>query len=120
MLRTASLSHVIDIPVVTQPQVPMFPKVKSTTEIPQVPFMMVHRWLPLGTGGSISQLFHNTKYQRSRQIQRRSRLLKSSSLVDESIPRERHGPPRETGPEDPQGCCRSGLQLPVIQKPKRP
>ena len=61
MLRTASLSHVIDIPVVTQPQVPMFPKVKSTTEILQVPFMMVHHWLPLGTGGSISQLFHNTK-----------------------------------------------------------
>ena len=45
------LGHVIDISVVTQPQVPMFPKVKSTTEIPQVPFMMVHRWLPLGTGG---------------------------------------------------------------------
>ena len=66
MLRTASLCHVIDIPVVTQPQVPMFPKVKSTTEIPQVPFMMVHSWLPLGTGGSISQLFRNTEYQRSR------------------------------------------------------
>ena len=49
MLRTASLSHVIDIPVVTQPQVPMFPKVKSMTEIPPVPFMMVHRWPPLGT-----------------------------------------------------------------------
>ena len=44
----------------------MFPKVKSTTEIPQVPFMMVHSWLPLGTGGSIFQLFHNTEYQRSR------------------------------------------------------
>ena len=39
-------------------------------------------------------------------LQRRSRLFKSRSLVDESIPRERHGPPRETGPEDPQGCCR--------------
>ena len=51
-------------------------------------------------------------------IQRRSRLLKSSSLVDESMPRERHGPPREAGPGDPQGCCRPGLQLPVIQKPK--
>ena len=63
MLRTTSLIHVADIPVVTQPQVPMFPKVKSTTEIPQVPFMMVHHWLPLGTGGSISQLFHNTKVQ---------------------------------------------------------
>ena len=39
-------------------------------------------------------------------LQRRSRLLQSRSLADESIPRERHGPPRETGPEDPQGCCR--------------
>ena len=60
------LGHAMDIPVVAQPQVPMFPKVKSTTEIPQVPFMMVHRWLPSGTEGSISQLCHNTKYQRSR------------------------------------------------------
>ena len=59
--RAQYLGHVIDIPVVTQPQVPMFPKVKSTTEIPQVPFMMVHRWLPLGTGGSISQLFRSPK-----------------------------------------------------------
>ena len=64
--RAQYLGHVIDIPVVTQPQVPMFPKMKSTTEIPQVPFMMVHRWLPLGTGRSISQLFHITMYQRSR------------------------------------------------------
>ena len=91
------LGHVMDIPVVTQPQVPMFPKVKSTTEIPQVPIMMVHRWLPLGTGGSISQLCHNTKYQRSRRtIQRRSRLLKSSSLVVESMPRERQRQDQKT------------------------
>ena len=42
--RAQYLDRVIDMPVVTQPQVQMFLKVKSTTEIPQVPFMMVHRW----------------------------------------------------------------------------
>lgn len=81
----------------------MFPKVKSTTEIPQVPFMMVHRWIPSGTGGVDFPAVPQHQVPTIQTIQRRSRLLKSSSLVDESMPRERHGPPRETGPEDPQG-----------------
>ena len=37
--------------------------------------MMVHRWLPLGTGGSISQLFHITMYQPIQSIQHRWKFL---------------------------------------------
>ena len=60
-------------------------------------------------------------------IQRRSRLLKSSSLVDESMPRERQRQDQKTHKAIEMFrsgvlmmLWRSGLQLPVIQKPKRP
>ena len=74
----------------------MFPKVKSTTEIPQVPFMMVHRWLPLGTGEVDFPAVPQHQVPTIQTIQRRSRLLKSSSLVDESMPRERQRQDQKT------------------------
>ena len=104
-------------PVVTQPQVPMFLEGEKHDRDPTGAIHDGSPLAPLRDGGVD---FPAVPQHTIQTIQRRSRLLKSSSLVDESMPRERHGPPRETGPEDPQGCCRSGLQLPVIQKPKRP
>ena len=72
---------------------------------------------PLGDGGVDFPPFPHHQVPTIQMLQRRSRLLKSSSLVGESIPRERHGPPRETGPEDPQGCCRESETS--VDQPKK-